>query len=173
MIKAATDFLNFFFIAVGGLVTMIVIVPWLLALIVPLSFAFMHVLRQYLRASRQLKRIAATTRSPIFTALADLLRGAPSIRNFGAHHQLRRRFETLVELSTSTEVAFQACSRWLGVRLDFINATAVTGLALFGVFLAKSVGPGILGVALTQSLSLAGILQYSLRQASEVIPLTR
>ena len=154
MIKCATDFLNFAFIAFGGLITVIVIVPWLLLLIVPLSFGFVHLTRTFIRASRQIKRRSAASRSPIFGAFSDLLRGANSVRVFRANAQLQRRFHSLLDYNSSAEFCFEACSRWLSLHLDFISSSVVLALAVIGVLTAERIGAGILGVALAQSLQL-------------------
>ena len=147
---------------------MCVVLPWLLFYVVPMLVVFLFVTRFYVRSSRQLKRLAGVTRSPVYHRFGELTKGLSSIRVFGADTRLRKAFESHVDRNIMAELLFETSSRWLGIRLDALNAFTVALLTGLSVYLAEFLDPGLLAVALVQSLQLAGILQYSIRQAAEV-----
>jgi ABC-type multidrug transport system fused ATPase/permease subunit len=168
MIKSAQDWMNFMTIAIGAVITMCAIVPALLAIVVPLLFVFGIFTRFYVATSRQLKRLAGVTRSPIFRRLDEYMRGLMVVRSLGVEDALAVPFQHAIDLNVNSEFLFEATSRWLGTRLDSLSALTNGLMALFAFYYADTLDPGLIGVALVQSLSLSGVLQYSIRQAAEV-----
>jgi ABC-type multidrug transport system fused ATPase/permease subunit len=66
MVRAAADWWNFSFIGIGAMVSIMVLLPWLLVILVPLMAVMYMITRYFFRASRQLKRLEAVTRSPVY-----------------------------------------------------------------------------------------------------------
>ena len=168
MIKSAQDWWNFMFIALGAVLTMISVVPQLLFVVVPLLLIFLMYTNFFVKTSRQLKRIAGTTRSPIYRRLEEYMRGINVVRSLQQENKLAVPFQHAIDLNVNSEFMFEISSRWLGVRLDSLSALNNGVLAAVAFFLAESLDAGLVGVALVQSLQLSGVLQYSIRQACEV-----
>ena len=161
------DFANFFFIAFGALVAMCSLVPYLLAIVLPILIVFFYLTRFYVRTSRQCKRLAGVSRSPIYQRLGEYMDGLSVIRSCGAESGLYKPYCTSIDKNVITQLMFEGGARWLGIRLDVLNAMTNTVLSVIAFYTAGNVDPALIGVALVQSLQLSGVLQYSIRQAAE------
>lgn len=167
MIRAAVDWFSFTTIAIGAVISIMVILPWLLVLEVPLLVVMTLLTNHFLRSSRQLRRLEGTTRSPMFQHFGDTVQGLMVVRAFQDEPRHLHRYVALVNKNVSTFMVFLGASRWLSVRLDSTSSLLLLGCALLGVLLRSSISAGILGVALTQGLQLSGLLQFAIRQGAE------
>lgn len=129
------------------------------------------------------KRLA---RSPIFSHLAASLQGLSTIRAFDAQEVLQMEFDNIQDCHSSAFYMFMACSRTFAFWLD-INCIIYIGLvifsllfmetgisftllfpkAIFTIVIIETYG-GNAGLAITQSISLTGMLQRGIRQWSEL-----
>ncbi|GMK54458.1 hypothetical protein CspeluHIS016_0110440 [Cutaneotrichosporon spelunceum] len=122
------------------------IVPQFLAPAAVISSFYYYYTVLYLRTGRSLRRLEATTRSPIFSGFAELLDGIISVRAFSAERRMFTKLCDQVDLSNSAFYYY-----WLLLRFDCLGAAAVfitTLLALSG-----AVGAGYAAVAITSAQS--------------------
>lgn len=93
-------------------------VPLFLFIIIPLAFVYKRIQTYYLATSRELKRLDATTKSPIFAAFQETLGGLPTIRAY----QQQGRFVTnnQIQIDRNLQAYFPSfsCNRWLATRLE-------------------------------------------------------
>jgi ABC-type multidrug transport system fused ATPase/permease subunit len=73
-----------------------------------------------------------------------------------------------MQLNSSWYQAFVLIGRWLAFRLDLISATSLAAGTLLGVALRGRVSVSLLGLALSYTLQLPGLLQWTVRQSTEV-----
>ncbi|CEG45162.1 atp-binding cassette superfamily [Plasmopara halstedii] len=130
-------------------------------LLIPLSFIYYYLQRDYRPSSRHLGRLGAATHSPLLTMFTDTLEGLPVIR--AARKQQQYIDEYRVRLNRSQRVAFlnSMTSAWFGLRLDLLGVCITSFVALFAVAsynLTGNVNPGILGLTLTHALPIVGKL---------------
>ena len=107
---------------------------------------------------------------PIFTPcsqLTEVLSGLPVIRAYGLRGLLSRRFEAAVDGNTRAYFAFIVTNRWLGIRLDGI-CISFLAVTTFACVAARSsltlLTPGLIGLSLSQLVSLTGTFQWAVRQ---------
>jgi ATP-binding cassette subfamily C (CFTR/MRP) protein 4 len=129
------------------------------------------------------KRLA---RSPIFSHLAASLQGLSTIRAFDAQEVLQMEFDNIQDCHSSAFYMFMACSRTFAFWLDInciiyiglvifsllfmetgISFTLIFPKAIFTIVIIETYG-GNAGLAITQSISLTGMLQRGIRQWSEL-----
>ena len=163
----AFDALQSVLLVGGSLVMMAVAVPAVLPIFIPLAAAFAFFRGRYLAATRDVKRFDGTTRSPVFAALGETPRGLATVRAYGVAPRFRATFAGLAGRNLSWWAAFVACARWLGVRLDAVATVALAAEAALLTGLAHKVDPRLAGLALTNSIGLAGSLQWAVRQVAE------
>ncbi len=76
-----------FFRTLGSVLGTLVVIafgaPIVLVAIIPLGLVYRQIMRYYLSSSRELKRLDAVTRSPIFSWFSESLSGASTIRAYG------------------------------------------------------------------------------------------
>lgn len=155
----------------GALVLLCVVVPVILPIFVPLIGIFVLIQRRYLRTSRELKRFEAVTRSPLYQNFNNVLKGLTVIRAFRAQAKFRGEFLTLLSNNISWWFCWMTAARWIGFRLDVLVALLMTAAPLLMVGLRDKLGEDnvkLVGLALSQSLYLAGLLQWMVRQTAEV-----
>lgn len=166
--QVAFDSLQALMMVLGAFVLLIIVVPFILPLFVPLGFAFFWVQRRYLKTSRELKRFEAVTRSPLYAAFSAALKGLPTIRAFRAAARFRAEFLDLLSRNGAWWFSWLTSARWIGFRLDLLVAVLLTAAPLLMMAVHSRLSPRLVGLALTQSLYLAGMLQWMVRQTAEV-----
>jgi len=152
----------------GALLLLAIVIPVILPIFVPLLIVFVIIRRRYLYSSREIKRYEATTRSPVYASFSAILKGLPSIRAYGVHAVFKDQFLKDLNDNSSWWYCVISSARWIGFRLDTIVAILLTAAPLLIMALRDEVSAKLAGLALTQSLGLAGLLQWAVRQTAEV-----
>ncbi|KAH8334643.1 hypothetical protein KR059_012695, partial [Drosophila kikkawai] len=154
-----------------GIIMMICVVnPLLLIPIFVISLIFYKLSTFYLKTSRDVKRIEAIARSPVYSHLASSLNGLSTIRAFGAQHILESEFDGYQDIHSSAFYTFLTTSRAFGHWVDCccVSYIAITTLSFFAFPPANG---GEVGLAITQALGLTGMLQWGMRQSAELVNL--
>lgn len=120
--------------------------------------------------SRQIKRMEAVTRSPVYSSIPSTLEGLSVIRAFGAEKRFLNEFHHNQNENTRVFFAFLTAGRWLGLRLDMLSALLITCIAFACIALRSqfNISSGSLGLLLTYMMQLTGLLQWCVRQSSEL-----
>ncbi|XP_032362004.1 ATP-binding cassette sub-family C member 4 isoform X1 [Etheostoma spectabile] len=162
------DFIQVFLQIVGTIAVSVSVIPWILIPVIPLLLVFLFLRRYFLQTSRNIKRLEATTRSPVFSHLSSSLQGLWTIRAFGAEERFQQAFDAHQDLHSAAWFLFLTTSRWFAVRLDGLCAIFVT-VATFGCLLLRDqLDAGSVGLALTYSVTLMGMFQWGVRQSTEL-----
>nr|XP_023018986.1 multidrug resistance-associated protein 4-like [Leptinotarsa decemlineata] len=155
------------FLVVATCLMVAILNPWMMipSLIILLIFYFMR--KAFLVSSRNIKRIEAITRSPVYTHLAATLQGLTTVRAFGAEKILSREFDRFQDSYTSAYVTFLSATRGFGFWLDFHCSIYIFLVMVSILFIENDSYGGNVGLSITHAISLTGIFQYFLRQWSE------
>ncbi|KAJ8734037.1 hypothetical protein PYW07_014588 [Mythimna separata] len=131
---------------------------------------FYTILQIYLKSAQGIKRLEGTTRSPVFSHMSATLNGISTIRSAGAEQRLIQEFDKFQDIHTSTWSSYLASGVTLGFWLDFICVIYLTiVIVAFLVIDSKTIFSGNVGLAISQTLILTGMLQFGVRQTAEVI----
>ena len=169
--RVINGFFRTMIVVVGVLVVVSVSVPPFLLAIVPLWFLYRAVLRYYLATSRELKRLDAVSKSPIFTWFQESLGGLSTIRAFGQETRFVATSEARVDRNQMCYFPAVTCNRWLAVRIEFIGSSVILIASTLAVTLVTRGGKmdaGLLGLMMSQALSTTQTLNWVVRSASEV-----
>lgn len=134
-------------IAATGMV--VFVVPWFAIPAVGIMAMYYSYAVLYLRTGRGLRRLEATSKSPIFSGFAELLDGIISVRAFSAE---RRFFDGMckqVDVANAAFYYYWMTNRWLLLRFDVLGAIAVYATTI--LCLSGAVSPGSAGVAITSA----------------------
>lgn len=145
--------------------------PYILLTIVPLSVYFYRLRQHYVRSSREIKRLEAMSRSPIFSHLNETLEGLVTIRGYKKAGDFTHMFRENVNNNTRAFFCFIATSRWLGFRLDIIVALLLVATTFITTGLKESnsgIDSTVLAVGLMYVIQLCGMFQWTVRQSAEV-----
>ncbi|XP_037952862.1 probable multidrug resistance-associated protein lethal(2)03659 [Teleopsis dalmanni] len=156
------------FLALTGIVIVISIVnPWFLLATAILGVIFYFLRAFYLNTSRDVKRLEATNRSPIYSHLGASLNGLATIRAFGAQQILIHEFDNYQDVHSSGYFMFLATSRAFGYWLDCFCVLYIAIITL-SFFIFSPENGGDVGLAITQAMGLTGMVQWGMRQSAEL-----
>ncbi|XP_055710935.1 probable multidrug resistance-associated protein lethal(2)03659 [Phlebotomus papatasi] len=137
--------------------------------LIPIAFlgvVFITVRQWYLKSSRNIKRLDGITRSPVFTHLAASLSGLSTIRAFGTETRLVDEFDTLQDVHSSAWYLFICCTSAFGQVLDFLCVIFVAIVTFTFLMIDNQMIGDKVGLAITQSLTLTGLLGWGIRQSA-------
>ncbi|XP_048588673.1 ATP-binding cassette sub-family C member 4 [Nematostella vectensis] len=145
--------------------------PFLLVGAIPMTVLFGYIRNYYLRTSREVKRLEAINRSPVYSHLSTSLTGLITIRAFQAEQAFIRSYHAYTDFHTGAYALNLGIQRWLGIRLDIISALFFA-LAVFTSLLTVEAGftisASVVGLCLTYATQLTGMFQWCIRQSAEV-----
>ncbi|KEI41088.1 uncharacterized protein L969DRAFT_86336 [Mixia osmundae IAM 14324] len=164
-----------FFRTLASVIGVIVVIstsaPLFLVVVIPLLFAYKRIQSYYLATSRALKRLDATSKSPIFASFSETLTGLTTIRAYRQQKRFSAENEGKVDRNQRAYFPSVSCNRWLAVRLEFIGSIIIFAAALlsvFGLVRSKTLDAGLVGLMMTYALSTTQALNWIVRSATEV-----
>uniref|UniRef100_A0A8D0A0A1 ATP-binding cassette, sub-family C (CFTR/MRP), member 12 n=1 Tax=Sander lucioperca TaxID=283035 RepID=A0A8D0A0A1_SANLU len=105
---------------------------------------------------RQMKKMENISRSPCISLTTSTLQGLSTIHS-------------LNDINSNYFLLFNSGTRWLSFWLDFMAATMSLLVSLFVVLSSNDlINPALKGLALSYTTQLTGMLQYVVRQSTEV-----
>ena len=114
----------------------------------------------YLATSRELKRLDAVSRSPIFAWFSESLAGLSTIRAFNQQTVFATCNAGRVDRNQICYVPSVSVNRWLAVRLELVGATIifVAAVLALGALITTGVDAGLVGFVLSYALNATGAL---------------
>uniref|UniRef100_A0A1A9WJ69 Multidrug resistance-associated protein lethal(2)03659 n=1 Tax=Glossina brevipalpis TaxID=37001 RepID=A0A1A9WJ69_9MUSC len=156
------------FLSLFGIVLVIAVVnPLVLLPTLLLAIIFYNLRTFYLKTSRNVKRLEAITRSPIYSHMATSLTGLSTIRAFGAQRVLISEFDNHQDLHSGVFFMFICTSRAFGYWLDCFCVLFIAVVTL-SFFIFTPANGGDVGLAITQALGMTGMVQWGMRQSAEL-----
>lgn len=153
---------------IGAILLTAMVNPIFLVPISCIAIVFMIARNVYLRTSKNLKRLEGISRSPVFTHLSVSLDGLSTIRAFRAEEILKREFDTQQDTHTACWYMFIATSSAFGFSLDILCFIFVFVVTFSFLLLESDVSGDRVGLAITQSMTMTGLLQWGIRHSVEV-----
>ncbi|CAG9859551.1 unnamed protein product [Phyllotreta striolata] len=168
--KAILDSGQILLIMVGSIVLVAIVNYYFIVLIVIVGVLFLILRHVYLKSSKNIKRLEGMMRSPVFTHLNATLQGLTTIRSFGAQKILMAEFDKHQDSHTSAWFMYISASSAFGFYLDVFCFIFVSLITFSFLMLGGQMGMsgGEVGLAITQAISLTGIVQWGIRQSAEV-----
>ncbi|THH19236.1 hypothetical protein EW146_g1884 [Bondarzewia mesenterica] len=144
--------------------------PLFLIAVVPLGWLYRRVMIYYLATSRELKRLDAVSRSPIFAWFSESLNGVSTIRAFDQQAVFSANNERRIDRNQMCYLPSISVNRWLAIRLEFVGAAIIlvaATLSMIGL-ITTGVDAGLVGLVLSYALNTTTSLNWVVRSASEV-----
>jgi ATP-binding cassette subfamily C (CFTR/MRP) protein 4 len=162
------DFLeNCFLFCVASLILVCVAIPYMVIIMPPMLYVFYLSREKYIQSSREIKRLEAVTRSPIYSDFSATLDGLVTLRAYNIESRFATSFQQSLNKNSRVYWSFLMVSRWLGFRMDLKSATIVIVLVFVAVILRGTIDVGLIGYAIVYTLGLSGLMQWSVRQSGE------
>ncbi|KAG1838637.1 P-loop containing nucleoside triphosphate hydrolase protein [Suillus subalutaceus] len=143
--------------------------PFLIA-VVPLAWFYSRITTYYLATSRELKRLDAVSRSPIFAWFSESLAGLSTIRAYDQQSVFIANNARRIDRNQVCYLPSIAVNRWLAIRLEFVGGVILFVAAVLAVsaVVTSDVDAGLVGLVLSYALNTTGSLNWFVRSASEV-----
>nr|APD26530.1 ATP-binding cassette transporter subfamily C member 1 X7 protein [Brachionus koreanus] len=141
--------------------------PIFLLALLPISIFYIFVQRYFVPSNRQLKRLQAATKSPIFSHFSECQAGVSTIRAYDAQN----RFIKIMQENIDEYLVHYYCNtvsnRWLALRLEIIGNVITILAAFFAITSRNSLSAGLAGLSISISLSISSNLNWFVRTVSE------
>ena len=167
------DVIQGFCLVLGIVLLVSILNPWLFILFLPVATAFVYLRAVFVRTTREIKRMEAMARSPVYAHLSTTLAGLSVIRNHpGMQERFRFEYENHQDAHTRVFFVFVVVSRWLGARVDVLVFFFLSGTAFAAVAARDALTPGAVGLSLLYVLQMTGMnnLQFLLLARSSSCP---
>ncbi|XP_034117135.2 probable multidrug resistance-associated protein lethal(2)03659 isoform X3 [Drosophila albomicans] len=161
------DVIQIFLTLTGIIVVICITNPYYLLLTLGLGVIFYYIREFYLKTSRDVKRLEAVARSPIYSHLSASLNGLPTIRALGAQKTLIAEFDNLQDLHSSGYYTFLSTNRAFGYYLDLFCSLYIV-IIIINYFINPPENSGEVGLAITQAMGMTGMVQWGMRQSAEL-----
>uniref|UniRef100_A0A3P8RJB7 ATP binding cassette subfamily C member 12 n=1 Tax=Amphiprion percula TaxID=161767 RepID=A0A3P8RJB7_AMPPE len=163
------SFLQLCLLVIAAIAIIVVVFPVLLVAVVVLGVLFALVLFVFQKSIRQMKKMENISRSPCISLTISTLQGLSTIHAYNIRDSHIKMFKSINDINSNHFLLFNSGTRWLSFWLDFMGATMTLVVALFVVLSSNElVSPALKGLALSYTIQLTGLLQYVVRQATEV-----
>ncbi|XP_010082662.1 PREDICTED: multidrug resistance-associated protein 1-like, partial [Pterocles gutturalis] len=142
--------------------------PLFILVVIPLGYFYFTIQRYYIASSRQIRRLAGASHSPVISHFSETLVGRSTVRAFGHQERFIRKnndvvYENLVYFYNNV-----ISNRWLSVRLEFLGNVMVFFAALFVVLAGNTVSSSTVGLSITYALNIIQSLNFWVRKACEI-----
>ncbi|KAJ3030728.1 UNVERIFIED_CONTAM: hypothetical protein HDU68_007939 [Siphonaria sp. JEL0065] len=166
------DAIRMFFVSFGMAISTFVLVTyatngWFLLALVPLMGIYYWLQAVYRATARELKRLDALTRSPLYSHINESMTGVNTIRAYREQSRFLKKTDMLIDQNNVPYYLQQLGARWLGMRLEYIGNVLVLVTSVFGVSSRNTVSPALLGLALSYVLQTTALLQMCIRQYTD------
>ncbi|KAI4887699.1 hypothetical protein NFI96_025030 [Prochilodus magdalenae] len=142
--------------------------PYAGLVILPLMLFYTFIQSFYVATSCQLRRLESVSRSPIYTHFNETVQGASVIRAFGEQPRFILQANGRVDHNQTSYFPRFVATRWLAVNLEFLGNLLVLAAAILSVMGRATLSPGIVGLAVSHSLQVTGILSWIVRAWTDV-----
>jgi ATP-binding cassette subfamily C (CFTR/MRP) protein 4 len=167
--RATIEAIQIFLVMSGILIMVFIVTPWMIGTAIVLGLLFYWFRIIYLATVQDVKRLEGITRAPVFSHVSASLYGLPTIRSANAQSMIINEFDSLQDQHSGSWFLFIASSETFGFYLDIISMVFLTIVTYqFLIFDDGTTKSGNVGLVISQSLILTGMLQYGVRQAADV-----
>ncbi|EFA82194.1 hypothetical protein PPL_04616 [Heterostelium album PN500] len=167
LLESINDVLNCGSSVLVSIILMIYLTPYIIFAFVGLVGFYYYIQKFYRCSSRELKRMESISRSPIFGSLGESFTGLVSIRIFKQQERFIDLFDQHINLNQRLFYHSFSVNRWLGMHLELLTSLMVVSASVFSL-ISASKSPGVAGMAVSSAISVTGILNWAIRQFTEL-----
>uniref|UniRef100_A0A4X2M0D4 ATP binding cassette subfamily C member 6 n=1 Tax=Vombatus ursinus TaxID=29139 RepID=A0A4X2M0D4_VOMUR len=160
-VNCTLDVLGTILVIVGAL-------PLFILVVIPLVFIYFTIQRYYIASSRQIRRLAGASRSPIISHFGETLSGVSTIRAFGHQQRFISQNRDLINENLVCFYNNIISNRWLSVRLKFLGDILVFFAALLAVLAGDAMDSTTVGLIISYALNITQSLNFWVRKTCEI-----
>lgn len=152
----------------AAVIAVSIVTPTFGVVMLPVFILYFLITNRYRPVARELKRLDALSRSPIYTHFSETLSGLQVLRSFKRQKSFSLSNENKVDDNLSAFFALKAVDRWLSTRLEFLGNFVVLSAALLVVIATKHGSrSSYAGISLNNALSITSLLNWAVRNGAD------
>ncbi|XP_065902754.1 ATP-binding cassette sub-family C member 4-like isoform X2 [Dysidea avara] len=152
----------------GVFVTACVANYWLSILVTLIVVSILLFRHYFLYASRNIQRLEALARSPVYSHISSTIQGLSIIRAYKEQSKFLKTHHFYQNEHTKAWYLKVATIRWFGMRLDILGAVFIMFVVFTSIPLADVLDPALVGLSLAYAATVSAMLQYAVRLSAEV-----
>ncbi|XP_048724560.2 multidrug resistance-associated protein 1 isoform X2 [Caretta caretta] len=153
---------------IGTILVIMSASPLFILVVIPLGYLYFIIQRYYIASSRQIRRLAGASHSPVISHFSETLLGLSTIRAFGHQERFIRQNKDVVNENLVCFYNNVISNRWLAVRLEFLGNLMVFFAALFAVLAGNTINSSTVGLSISYALNITQSLNFWVRKACEI-----
>ncbi|XP_066264201.1 ATP-binding cassette sub-family C member 9-like [Branchiostoma lanceolatum] len=154
----------------SALVVNSIVTPYFMIGALPIMLLYYFVQKFYRATARELQRLDAINKSPMFAHVSETLGGLSTIRAFRVEKRFNDNLMEKVNRSNTPFYFFTATQSWVGLRMGYMGGVIVfvAGLSSMVASIFGAVSSGMVGLSITYALNLQQYLHWMVRNFCEV-----
>ncbi|XP_041372527.1 ATP-binding cassette sub-family C member 4-like [Gigantopelta aegis] len=142
--------------------------PWLLIAVIPVAMFVIFIRYFAIRTTRQIRRLEAVSRSPVYSHVSDTIGGLQTIRAFGKQDQFTESFDGYQNHHSSAWFLYLASYRWFSIRSLFAVIVFYNIIIQVCLVLRNSISSGLLAMILIYSSAWMEPFEFIMRMSAEL-----
>ncbi|CAH1105116.1 unnamed protein product [Psylliodes chrysocephalus] len=169
--RVLMDAVGIVLVMCGILVNVSISNPYIIIAIIVLGAVFLQFRNWYIASAKVIKHLEGIAKSPMFSHVNSTLNGITTIRASNAEDVLIDEFDSNQDVHTAAWYLLIACMGSFGLWLDIISLIFTASVTFSFIYLhsISAVNGALVGLAISQSMILTGMLQHGMRQTAEVV----
>ena len=119
----------------------------------------------YLRSAREIKRLEAISRSPVYSFFSSTMDGLSNLRYLENH--CLSSFMKVQDRNTEAYLSYLSTSSWLNFYVSVLSAVFLSLTAFVAVISRASAESYLVGLSVIYALTLSGSFQWAISQSAE------
>jgi len=152
----------------AAIVIICIVYPYFIALAAVMLLIYYKFTSYFRYASREIQRLEAITRSPIFSLLTETQAGVSTIRGYGISPLIVHIAEKSCDVNTGVYYIMVQCTAWLQIRLDLLALGILLGVMVLPTCIPDLIDPGYVGLAMVYAFELNQLMKHGARMSAEV-----
>lgn len=151
---------------IGTIVLVGLLNPWAFIPAAIVTGAMVTLRYIYAPFTRNLKRLAGITRSPVYSQLTSTIHGLKVIRSYHAENICSKEFFHHLDTNTRVMYLISVVNRWSAMRFDGISLIfigSILALAIVARLTQPQFSTVDIALTLTYALNLMGLFQWAIR----------
>ncbi|KAI8121627.1 putative multidrug resistance-associated protein lethal(2)03659 [Lucilia cuprina] len=155
---------------ISGAVIIVVIVnyTWLIIASLIIILCLVMLRQIYIKTSRDLKRLEAISRSPVYSLTNQTFQGLTTIRAMEAEQNLESEFYYYQNENSSAFFLLFSSNRAFAGWIDILCVCYISIVTISFLTLRSTFSSGDVGLAILQTCALVGTCQWGMRQSAEM-----
>ena len=155
-----------FFSILAIVLVLVFMSPLILVFLLPIFPLYWRAQTKFRKTSREVKRLYASTRTPVFSKLSEIVKGKLSISLYRQNGIFLDDFSQRLDVHQKALHSMLIVNRWLGTRLNLINSLIILAIGILASTRANA-DTGMWGLAFSYGFSVVNVLTWGVQAFSD------